>query len=512
MNDSIEQLLDYVYSAWRFKWLAIGLAWVVFVAGWVFVGFQKDVYEASARVFFNPSSDLRSLLDNQIIDSNLDDELSMVREVMLTSVQVQKVAPATYLDTGIETEDEMQKLVEQLKTQIQITKSGESDRRGNQENFYAISFQHQYPSKAVEVVDTLLNNFIEDTLSSKLSSSITAEKFLNNQVNEYEKRLSVAESNLAAFNRRNFKRLPGNLGSYFQTLQTDAVALDTARKDLTLAKSRLAQIELQLLGEAPGSATGTVDPNSIEARIHEHETNLDGLLLRYTEDHPDVSAAREAISRLEQKKAKELAERAGEPYIDPNNPVYQAAQIAKNEVETEIAGLEADALDRERRLTELRELVDEMPQVEAELAQLNRDYDVIHEHYESLLESLERERLSRQVVQSESQEFRIIDPPTATVDPVAPNRLILIALVFMAAVGGALGIAFLYSQIRPVFNLPQLLEIKIGLPVLGTIHNVGTATNSWSVLLFSLCSVALGIAFFGAVGAEFLGSGIRFVD
>jgi uncharacterized protein involved in exopolysaccharide biosynthesis len=96
-----------------------------------------------------------------------------------------------------------------------------------------------------------------------------------------------------------------------------------------------------------------------------------------------------------------------------NNPVYQALQIAKNEAEEELAIIQADVDDRIRRVEGLRALIDEMPEVEAELARLNRDYEVINDHYQSLLNSLERERLSANVFENEKIDFRIIEPPHA---------------------------------------------------------------------------------------------------
>ncbi|MEQ9005589.1 MAG: GNVR domain-containing protein, partial [Pseudomonadales bacterium] len=125
--------------------------------------------------------------------------------------------------------------------------------------------------------------------------------------------------------------------------------------------------------------------------------------------------------------------------------------------------------DRATHFSRLRGLIDEMPEVEAEVARLNRDFDVTHAHYQSLLNSLEREQVSREVFQSERIDLHIIDPPAAGLEPVAPNRMILLLLVFTVGVGGAGAMAFVLSQIHPVFQVSADQFRTVGVPALGSV-------------------------------------------
>jgi uncharacterized protein involved in exopolysaccharide biosynthesis len=49
-------------------------------------------------------------------------------------------------------------------------------------------------------------------------------------------------------------------------------------------------------------------------------------------------------------------------------------------------------------------------------------------------------------------DFRLIDPPRVTPKPVSPNRLALLPLALVAAIGAGLAVAFVASQLRPVFS------------------------------------------------------------
>jgi hypothetical protein len=76
-----------------------------------------------------------------------------------------------------------------------------------------------------------------------------------------------------------------------------------------------------------------------------------------------------------------------------------------------------------QRIGELQERLDVAPQLEAELAGLTRDYEVLRSQYEGLLQrrelmnfEIDRKRQGKQL------EFRIIEPPFAQQQPVAPER------------------------------------------------------------------------------------------
>ena len=78
------------------------------------------------------------------------------------------------------------------------------------------------------------------------------------------------------------------------------------------------------------------------------------------------------------------------------NPIYQSIQLALNQVDVEIAGLKGELSDHQQKVTELRRMVDTMPQVEAEYARLNRDYNVNKAQYTALVERLEKARLGEE--------------------------------------------------------------------------------------------------------------------
>ena len=110
------------------------------------------------------------------------------------------------------------------------------------------------------------------------------------------------------------------------------------------------------------------------------------------------------------------------------------------------------------------------PEVAAEAQRINRDYDVLKQQYDKLLQDREELRLRGQVeTERNAVKFEVVDPPTTPRSPVAPNRPLLLFGVLVIGLGAGVGAAFGLGQLRSTFATTAKLEHAIGLPVLGAI-------------------------------------------
>ncbi len=518
MHQQLSFILTELRSAWRFRWAAMGAAWVLCALGWAVVSAMPDIYEARARFYVDSTSQLRRILGTQIIQPDVASQLNFVRETMLGRAQLEHVARETGLSMDARTQSDLDRIVEKLRSDIQLSIGAGQQGR---DFVYTIRYESPNRTQALDVVQTVLNAFVEFALGTRQQDSETARRFIEEQVREYEERLAITEQRLADFKREHADVLPGREGGYFQRLQTETTALEDAQAALALAESRRQRMQEQLRGERPLSAvneSGQPVPGSLEARIRDHERSLEDLLLRYTGRHPDVVALRESLERLREQLEEEQrialeAERAGGSFSAAGNPVYEALQISLNEVEVEIASLSVDVQRRRARVEQLRSLMAEVPEVEAQLARLDRDYDVVNAQYQALLRSLETERLTREASESEQVEFRIIDPPVSPTVPVAPPRVLMLAAVFFAGLGGGGGLAFLLAQLRPVFSNPVALREATGLPVLGAVSSAwkdrSKARRRVALVTYTFSGLALFAVFLGVVFVEVVGPGWR---
>jgi polysaccharide chain length determinant protein (PEP-CTERM system associated) len=316
------------------------------------------------------------------------------------------------------------------------------------------------------------------------TDSGVAQRFLASQLKDYEQRLNLAEERLAEFKQRNLGVLPGSGGDYYSRLEAEQTNLKGLQSTYRQLTDRRAELANQLNSESPTviQMGGTaLDP--IDAQIAQYQSQIDQLLLAYTDKHPQVVSLRESIARLEAEKAagaKTPSSSSGGQTLDPalaqnmgTNPVYQSLRMALSQSDADMAQVRGQIADQEALIAELRARLDAIPEVEAEAARLNRDYQVNKGQYEALLQRLEAARISEQADQNaESVKFRVIEPPVKPLVPSGPNRAAMNTLVLLAAIGAGIGLAILLSQLRPTFSSREVLARVTGVPVLGTLTAV----------------------------------------
>lgn len=489
MNALFEKIYDELHSAWRFRWWALMAAAVVAVVCWITVFSLGDRYEASARVFVDTRTALKPVLKGLTVENDVNAELNYVRQSLIAGPQLRKIAEqAGLLRPEMTDPREQARVIEGLAGRISLTVSSANERQNESEagSIYGIAVQDSDRTRALQLVEILLNSLVEQTLGGKREGAESAQKFLETQIKDYERRLRNAEDRLAEFKKQNIGLMPTEQGGYFGQLQAEIDAARKAETDLQIATSRRAELARQLRGEsvitAAGStsvlgSSGLMSGSDTLTRIKETQARLDELLLRFTEKHPDVIAAQQTLQELQKRRTEEIASlRRGDANAVAasgagSSPVVQSIQLAMNQADVEIATLRGALTQHRAKAAELRQRLDTAPQVEADFAALNRDYDVNKAQYTALLASYEKARLGEQADNAGSVRFEIVQPPSANFAPVFPRRTLLLAgsLVFAFAVGG--GLAYLLQMMRPVVGSARSLTELTGLPILGVVSS-----------------------------------------
>lgn len=496
MRELFQTLIAELRGMWRFRWLAVGVAWLVCLLGWAVVLALPNSYESRATIYVDTSSALKPLLESLTVETDVLSRVELVTTAMLGRPQLERVARQTDVHLRAAGEHELDQVIAGMRSRITL---GTPDRR--EPNLYEITYRDMNPKTAQDVVTNLLNTFVEDSLGVNRLDTQRAQDFLRQQLSDLEAELVASEQRLSDFKRENVGRMPGEGGDYFARLQSEMAALEKSQSELRLADRRRDTLQQQLTGEDPTTDAQTSLTVDIDNRIAQNEARLEELRLRFTDQHPDVIAVRQTLEQLREQKESALRQFSQSGLSGPvsENPVYQSIQIELSGVNVEIAALSERVATHQRKVNELRELIDVLPEVEAELARLNRDYDVKQAQYQSLLQRLEVAELSESADQTDDVKFRIIDPPLRPDVPVAPNRPLLLAGVLLGALGVGGGIAFLANQLRPVFSSRRILSQVTGFPVLGSVTAMRTRgrrrRHAFELGSFSVAVVALVAAF-----------------
>lgn len=478
VRDTLALLEAHARGMWRYRWHGVVVMWLVSIVGWIAVYAMPPVYEANARIYVDTENAIRPLLRGIASSSNVMTEVTIVTREMLSRPNLAAVARTTDLDLRANSDAEFENLLASLKKRIQVV--------GNRDKIFSISFQDPDRDKAIAVVAALVTTFMEKSLGADRSKSSDARSFLQKQINEYEARLTEAEDRRAKFKRDNVAFMPDQRGDYFARLQSVTATLGATQSRLRLAEERRAELLRQLAGEEPvfgimptiGPVASGGGGGFASAKIRELENQLEELRLQYTDKHPRIGQILDTIELLqkqqEQERALAAASGAGNKPLASSrldmNPVYQNMRIQLTNTEVEIASLRVELRQHRQQVNELTTLVDTVPQVEAELGRLNRDYGVVQAKYQQLVAQLETANIGEDVEASiDDVQFRIIDPPFAGLQPAGPKRQLFLVVVLLGALGLGGALTFLLNQINPVFFSARAVAQVTGLPVLGAV-------------------------------------------
>ncbi len=213
---------------------------------------------------------------------------------------------------------------------------------------------------------------------------------------------------------------------------------------------------------------GSPDPVSpAQRQLETLEGRLQQLLIRYSDDHPDVKRLKFEIERLNEQLARRQALQAASP-APPSNSSEPAPQrtppqpaesvelarareritVLKTELATAGKELDARMADRDRlqqQAAVLRQKIDQLPIREQELAHITRDYETSKMDYQNLLgKKLAAQMATDLETRQETERFAIIDAARIPRKPIKPNRRLLLAAGSLA--GLALGFVLVFVK------------------------------------------------------------------
>ncbi|MDH4393702.1 MAG: Wzz/FepE/Etk N-terminal domain-containing protein [Aquabacterium sp.] len=487
MEELIAQVTSFARGMWRFRWTGLIVAWIVGVVGAVVAFKVPDRYEAAARIFVDTQSILKPLMSGLAVQPNVDQQVAMLSRTLISRPNIEKLIRMADLDLKSESKAQQDGLIEGLTRTLEIKSAG-------RDNLYTLNYVDADKDKAKRVIQSMVSIFVESSLGASRKDTDSAKVFLDEQIKGYETKLEEAEARLKDFRLRNIDMQTGDGKDSASRLMEVTQALENAKLQLREAEqardAAKKQMDLEKGGSPADAATQSLLQESslavatpeIDARLELQRRNLDSLMQRFTDQHPDVVSTRRLIGELEKQKAKEVAElrKAAMAVPSANNNMGPGANLAVQELarmlatsEVQVAALRARVSEFQARHAQAKSLTRTSPQIEAEAAQLNRDYAIVKKNYEDLVARRQSAVMSGDLdMASGVVDFRLIDPPRVSPRPVSPNRMLLLLAALGAALAAGLVTTFIASQVRPVFDDVQQLRASTGLPLLGVVSMI----------------------------------------
>jgi polysaccharide chain length determinant protein (PEP-CTERM system associated) len=519
-SEVIDDVWNMAQSAWRFRWKGIIVIWAMCLIGWVSVLSMPNIYSASSRLFIDTQTSLQPLLQGLAINTDMVSESLIMARSLKSRPNLERIAAVAGLTASDAEPGEIRAVITRLESDLTITL--------DDSQVLNIRYQNTEPLVSLSIVAQLVDLFIDGLLGENRSDSDSARGFLVTKIGEYEELLNQAERRLAEFKKENIGQMPDERGDYFARLQLEQVALDELDLKLNVARQRQAELNRQLEGETP--VFGMVSPapaanegfnagSVVGRQIMGYEQELARLRIQYTDSHPDIVRI---IGILADLRAQQIQGRQnsgggmsrGGGSLN-ENPVFQSMRLQLSSVELKLVQFQAQRNSQAKVVNDLRTKVDIIPDIEARLKKLNRNYEVNKAQYDALLQRLESARLTESAEKSKNKfDFRIIDPPSVTPTPVGPNRELFMSIVLMLALGAGAAFMVLMSFLRPVFFSMRELEESFGIPVLGGIKYIPSVADKTMAKKNTAFFIGSCIAVLGGYGVAIIFSqpGSEFVS
>jgi len=508
MDDLRSLVQRFTFSIWRKRWIALAIAWVLCIAGWFAVAAIPNQYEASARIYVDSDAVLTPLLRGIALDNTPTSQLDLLEHTVLSRPNLEKLISKTDLELSVGGPSDLERMVFGLAQDIKINPQTH--------NLFTITYRSTSPKLAYDVVQTMLTIFIESKTGTSRTDMENARQFLEQQITQYEQKLRLSEAKRAEFRIKYMDLLP-------QDANGGLSHLEMARNTLAALQERLkdAQQHRDLVKQQLDATPEMLDPGDVDANgapvaggnplLIDAERRLAELRLKYTENHPDVIAAKQLVAQIKSGAVGGDATGGAPPRTAVvggtrlrgiPNPVHEQLKLQMFEADSLIATLQRQIGDQIKDRDKLEAIARGVPGLMAEYADLSRDYEVLRKNHEELLSRREEMRIASAAdTEAEKVKLEVVDPPQVPQNPVAPKRSLMDTAVLALGLAGGVGFALMLLQFDSSFQTVDELR-KLDLPVAGSISLIAAAVplhrrllsiGSFAFAVLLLCAVWGGL-------------------
>jgi len=265
-----------------------------------------------------------------------------------------------------------------------------------------------------------------------------------------------------------------NVTTRLVELQRELEAVDL---EISSESSSILSNKKRLSGEVrTADGTDLVRESELQLRINALNQRLDELRLNYKDTYPDIIQLKGQINTLKKEQIKDNNTRVELTKEGIQNaPSGAIAQELRRNIlmsEAKVQSLIAKGRQIKLLIERERKSLAKINAVEAEVAELNRDYNVNQEMYQDLLQQREQARISMNMdIKNQGLTMKIQEPATLPIIPEGIRFLHIILAGLAMSFIIPIGLVYLFTLLDQKVRNESYLRDVLRLPILSAVYN-----------------------------------------
>lgn len=499
--------LQNALAPWRRRRGAIAAVFLITLAGAVGAAlWLPNLYESTATILIErpqvPETFVRSA-----VTIDLETRLQTIREQITSRSRLWNVIEAHGLYPELRDKASPEAIVNRMRRDLRVEMRGVEHRsEPGSTIILAVGYQGRLPQTVAEVANALAGEYVQENSRTRERQARGTSEFLKTQLDQAKRQLEAQEARINTFRRLHGRELPSGREAALSALERMATELDRNADAQMRIKERMAMIDTGLA--VPVVPTRPDGSESDEARAARLRSQLADLQRRYTDQYPDVVAVRDELAAVQQRLRQSA--RATSGGATAPTPSAARAEALRSQLEGDLARLREQEKQLKPSLLGYQGRLERMSGRDIELEQISRDYLSTREQYDSLLKKYSDAALAERVeLRSNGEEFSILDAAVPPTEPSAPNRLRLLVMAVVFALGTTFAVALLIHWLDGTLHTVDDLRSVTAMPVFGTVPPIVTSRDrARGALRAGLATLAVVVAVAAAFGgASALASG-----
>ncbi|MBE9168018.1 polysaccharide biosynthesis tyrosine autokinase [Pleurocapsales cyanobacterium LEGE 06147] len=338
--------------------------------------------------------------------------------------------------------------------------------RLNSADLLEVSYEDSDPKKAAEVVNTLMNLYLENNISANRSEAKSARDFLEQQLPQAQARVNQEEMALRKFKEENNLVTPIEQ----QASSAETILADLDQKIIQI-RSEYADINNHI-----NALRNNLNSNSNEA-VAINSLNQSFLRQSSSSQYAEEQAL---LARLEELESQLAIQRTRFTSINPMLALLESQieaikkqLLGKLEARRKNLANQIDTLSQEQSSYKQRLMI--LPALEQQQRELERQLQASQANYSKLLENLEAVRLA------ENQKIanaHIVSPAIVPEKPVAPRKsLSVLTGLLLGSLVSIATISLLETRDKSIKTVEEARGL-LGFPLLGVIPLMGKSVKA----------------------------------